>query len=930
MVVDPGDERQSKPKVRVTSPLPPKAKNSVRREDPEQPRDALEDGEPASTKLVARTPTTKAPKTTLRPGDPERGVTSAEDDEPAVAKKTAHTPGVPTRKRIIQSGDPERAQSSLEDDGPALAAKAAHVPGVPVPKGALQSADPELRQTSPQDGETAPTEIVALAPAVSERGKAVQPSDPEQARARPADEENGSGIAPEHQVPAPSAAAPAVLADAPRFYSGEGLDSDAAEVVGARTTALGPADNKEAAPQPDNSAEIAQLDSKPDEGGAKAQDGQKTPGAVDPGKRVAELMEEIKRNNEILRRLSAEASDTTVHGPRGEDSGLRVRDPRAARTIEALLKDAPLGSVSGTVTDAAGRQLVPARVRVTDITETCLQAPLAEGFWCPGRFSVPVVGGPVRVEISRGRFHSTFVQGLQVKPGTAASLPPAAIGQPAALNFAARGWYLADLDMGLERAPGERPVWLGKTPDLDTLVLAAQAEGVRILGVPLPWGESDATSEIAALAAASKDVLLLPVFPGPRHAFYGCGMGLGMKSWEGLPREIAAPETPLREAFEGIRARDGLAVYKDLGGGKLVDIRRDVFSLFPRLEKTGFYPQGSRRARLYAANELPYDTVAGPAYDVIALDGTAVAEQLWFNLLSQDYAVSAIGAGGGSLEGGRLPYGQTFVAVDGELTRDKVIAAIREGRTAVSFGPAVFCRILERDKGPGSELSADGRRLTLQIQAYSSMSQDLQLDKIEVLRNGEVVHSQAASEGETQISNMCWTISEAASAWYVVRATERSNAPATGHKPGTAWTNAIRFRGPGYAPRAPAMSRITGTLRRGLTPVAGTVTAVVTGQPPRQVNADKNGNFKIELPVSGSLVFEAPGCEPLAQRVFEHPRVLRALGALQAEGDGLLRQQFEKASLFSAWRLLLADLEWDVTLLPSAATFFEAPQGELP
>ena len=188
-----------------------------------------------------------------------------------------------------------------------------------------------------------------------------------------------------------------------------------------------------------------------------------------------------------------------------------------------------------------------------------------------------------------------------------------------------------------------------------------------------------------------------------------------------------------------------------------------------------------------------------------------------------------------------------------------------------------------------------------------------------------MVHEQAASEGETQVNNMCWTVSETASAWYVVRVTERCNTPSAGHRPGTAWTNAIRFRGAGFLPPAPAVSRITGTLRRGLTPVAGTVTAVVPGQPARQVATDKSGSFKIELPASGSLVFEAPGCEPLAQRVFEHPRVLRALGALQAEQDGLLRQQFEKAGLFPAWRLLLADLEWDVTLLPSAEDVLEMP-----
>jgi len=459
-------------------------------------------------------------------------------------------------------------------------------------------------------------------------------------------------------------------------------------------------------------------------------------------------------------------------------------------------------------------------------------------------------------------------------------------------------------------------------------VLAAQAEGVQVLGVPVPWGESNSEAAVEALADASNEVLLLPVFPGPRHAFYGCGMGLGMKSWAGLPREVADPQVPLREAFEEVHARGGLVVYKDLNGGKKVDIRHDIFSLFPGLERTGFYPQDSSVARLYAANELPYDTVTGPAYDALALDGSAAAERLWFNLLNQGYTISVIGSGGGSLEGGRLPYGQTFISVAGPLSRGKVLEAIRQGCTAVSFGPAVFCRILERDKGPGSVLPADGRRLTLQIQAYSGMSPGLQLGKVEIIRNGEVVHEQAASEGESQIENLCWTVGETVSAWYVIRVTERCNTPASGCKPGRAWTNAIYFRGAGFAPLAPATSRVTGTLRRGLTPVAGTVTAVVPGQAAHQVAADKNGSFRIELPASGSLVFEAPGCEPLGQRVFAHPRVMRALGALQAERDGLLREELAGASLFPAWRLLLTDLEWDVALLPSAEKLLEEPKAE--
>jgi hypothetical protein len=231
-------------------------------------------------------------------------------------------------------------------------------------------------------------------------------------------------------------------------------------------------------------------------------------------------------------------------------------------------------------------------VRVTDISETSIQAPLSEGFWCAGNFSVQALSGAAKIEVSRGRFYPLFIKGVQIKPNGATPFE-AAMSRPAALNFSAQGWHLADLDMGLRVRPGERAVWLGRPPGLQDLVLAAQAEGVRILGVPLPWGERSSIEEVEEVAAASREVLLLPVFPGPRHPLYGCGLGLAMSSWDGLPREIGAPEVPLREGFEEIRARGGLGVFTGLNGGQKADIRQDILPLFPQLAKSDFYPPGS-------------------------------------------------------------------------------------------------------------------------------------------------------------------------------------------------------------------------------------------------------------------------------------------------------------------------------------------------
>lgn len=875
---------------------------------------------------------------------------------PLVVPREERAPrGAYVTKGVSRPGDPEWVRGSPDDTEPAPQEQGPAQRGAPKRDPRTRPGDPEEQRVLPDDPAPAPGAQTAPRPPTGGTFLSRRPGDPELARPVPVAVEAEPEPAMAQTDSASNRATETRAGDAPRFVSGAGLDEEAAEIVAdlalsehkAAASAEAAEPGKEVVPPEDRATarrspgvppgrEVHGRDAHATELGAVSGETAGTedkrgkrplepPQPVDLEKKFQELIEQVRRNNERLRQAAGAARDTTVHGLTAEGTGVRVRDPRAARFLETILRDTPLGTVAGTITDATGTRPLPARVRVMDITDTSLEAPLPEGFWCAGRFNTQVVSGPVRVEVSRGRFYPSFVKGMQVKAHAVTPFA-AALARPAALNFAAQGWHLADLDLGLRAAPGERPVWLGEPPGLDALVLAAQGEGVQILGVPVPWGEASSEQGIEALAAASSEVLLLPVFPGPRHAFCGRGLGLGMRFWAGLPLEVGAPEVPLRDTFEELRARGGLVAFSELNGSQRVDIRRDILSLFPRLEKSGFYPQDSGTARLYAANELPFDTVTGPAYDVIALDGSPSAEHLWFNLLNQGYSLSVIGAGGGSLAGGRLPYGQTFIGVEGPLSRDKALAAIRQGHTGVSFGPAVFCKILERDKGPGSMLPADGRRLTLQVQAYSSMWQGMQLDRVEIIRNGELVHTQTAGEGETQVNNLCWPVSETSSAWYVVRVTERCNTPGASHKPGTAWTGALYFRGPGFAAPQPAVSRITGTLCAGLTPVAGTVTVVVPGQLARQVAADRNGRFKVELPASGSLVFEAPGCEPLAKRVFEHPRVQQALGALQSEREGPLRQQFEKASLFPAWRLLLADLEWNVSLLPAAATLFREPE----
>ena len=894
--------------------------------DPERARTGADD-DPVVIPRAQKSEVKSAPRK-IAGDDPEHiraDIVNVDTDDPPIPVPVQPL-AAPAAPRVLSVNDPERVRQYVERATPELDPPVAADPVPPTMKPLVASAPPAPRFDDPEqiaknpgvsDGDDSGPQIAYVAP--------VSPAAP--------------GI-----KPSPRQAQPLEKDETPRFVSGSGIDSNTEEAASekilaakrAKAEALlkkenAVADNaaaksRVAVPKPTDPVAVRKdgkdvkkaasnskpgaKDTKPVPPGEKGKEPQ-----VDPQQQFDETLEKIRESKEKMEALMAEkhAKDAAAAkaGNVPEDN-VRARDPRAKTALNALNSKIPLGAISGQVVDGSQKPIA-ARVKIIDQTNTTVNAPLPEGYFCAGQFNTRVISGPVRVEITHGRFSAACVKGIEVKPNAVTNIQVAST-RPNGLNFASKGWYLADLDVGMRLRPEERRLWLGNTPELKDLILAARAEDVHILGVPVPWGEAKDKKQLEALLSSQQDMLLLPVFPGPRHAFCGCGMGLGMKSYDNLPEEIASPETPLRESFDEIRSRGGVAVFKTPNGLRNADIRRDIVSLFPQLEKSNFYHGAIGNARLYAGAELPFDTITGPAYDALSFDGSDASERLWFNLISQGYRIGVIGASGGSLEGGQIPYGQTFIHTDGRPTVKKVLDAIRQGRTCVSFGPAVFCKVLERDMGPGSVLPADGRPLTLQLQAYASMPNGSQIDTIEIIRNNEVVSSQTANEGESQIDDFRFPIVETSSAWYVVRITEKYTLGTTTYKGGKAWTSPIYFKTADDIAPAPATSLVTGTLHFGLTPVAGTVTAVVPGLPSKQVSSDNNGRFSIKLPASGTLIFEAPGCEPLAKRVFEHPKIQQALGALQCERDGSLSEQFAKPSLLPAWALLVSELDWDVSL----------------
>lgn len=851
-----------------------------------------------------------APAPVERPAERrENTVTPAPKDGPGGEVVEIEPDPVPRPAGPPRPGDPEWFREFPDSSEPP-AIRTARRAGLRVPL----AGDPELPRAWPADENGLPAPL-----ALRIRRSGPRPGDPELPRVGwPADE--AVPVSPVRH-----AALPGAPADEPRFVIGEGLDEPDALPVPAqpvrRATAVKGAQAHE-----------RRTPLKPD-------GKEKLP--ADPEERFKDLLTKVHAQKEEWERRREESETRAQAREKARPDGanaeeadwVRSRSPRAAEALKAFFENRPLGVLQGRILDPETRLPVPARVRVVDDSDTAASARIPDlGFWCDGTFSTPVLAGKVRVEIGGDRFRPTFVKGVDVRAGTA-TVVEALLGRPRILDFSRTGWYAADLDLALRAPRGSLPLWTGPPPELEDAALAARAEGVQVLGLVLPAdGERNTLPEAGLpeeLARCSRGVLLLPVFPGPQHAFCGSAQGVGMRTWAGLPVCLSDPRQGLRDAFEQIRECGGLAVYAELAGRRSIVPARDVLPVFPRLSKDGFLLPSDASALLYAPAELPFASVAGPAYDALAFDGSEAAQALWFNLLDEGYAVPALGSGGGSLEGGQAPFARTFVRLDGPVTAEGVVEACRKGRSMVSFGPAVFAEILERGKGPGERVPADGRPLTLVLRAFASMTVGARLEAVEIVRNGQVVHREQCAEGLTQLQDFRYPLTERQDAWYVVRASERVGKD--GARQRRAWTNPLYFDTPGRTPPAPAVTRLRGTLRRaGGTPLSGTLVVLEPGQERREARIGADGCFDVKLSAAGAAIFVAPGCEPVVRRPFESPRVQKALGALVAERNGTLREQLARRATFGLWRLLLSEWDGDVELHELAVRVPNGRAGEHP
>ena len=175
------------------------------------------------------------------------------------------------------------------------------------------------------------------------------------------------------------------------------------------------------------------------------------------------------------------------------------------------------------------------------------------------------------------------------------------------------------------------------------------------------------------------------------------------------------------------------------------------------------------------AQELPFDTVAGPTYDTIDIlmqtherEVNRKGLALWFMLLNHGYRIAGTGSSDATFDnpGGGIPGAiRVYTRVDGPPVPERIAAAMKQGRNFVTSGPLVHFQLGSHEVGDIVSLTGP-QKFQARVQAWASGEAGERLSRVELIRNGEVVRRFDTGDPAFETS---FEIREAETAWYLVR-----------------------------------------------------------------------------------------------------------------------------------------------------------------
>lgn len=426
--------------------------------------------------------------------------------------------------------------------------------------------------------------------------------------------------------------------------------------------------------------------------------------------------------------------------------------------------------------------------------------------WANGKLTITLPAGATEVVVSRPFHHRPFRTTTTI---TADRITEVTAALEPVVDLHARGWYGGDTHVHIVH--GERDFAV----DLNHVAPIARAEGQDWCAFGQEWTSTQeqqpTPDELTALCRANSDADFLcawgmenpkghmghmATFPLATSTSFTAATG-PTDYHDFMPGK---PRTGLlhHEIMRGLRARGSLAAYTH-----------------PTREYGGTPESIGNIAR-----ELPFDVLADPAcieaFDVFCDQPRHAAdEQLAYFLLNRGlrFAICGFTDVCYDRKNGRERPGDTRTYVylgkqNTVLSMTSIVAAVRARRTFATTGPLIDFTI--DGERPGSVLTASNKARTCRIGAWLALDYDdpqqvVQLDSVEVLRNGVRWKHFTRSEG-ANLAQVEFTLEEASDAWYLVRA--------FGPNPQrhVAITSPIWFETAGYRPPTGVESQVSGTV----------------------------------------------------------------------------------------------------------------------
>jgi hypothetical protein len=451
----------------------------------------------------------------------------------------------------------------------------------------------------------------------------------------------------------------------------------------------------------------------------------------------------------------------------------------AAPELEAWPSGSALLSLR--VTDAATGAQMPCTVTIRKSSGEVIvkSRSFLDGFRSDGTFRTTVPPGSTELIVSRGFDYVAAKKVLHLREGDSAEEAIALKRRSPLHNLK---WFCGDSHVHMFH--GERTVPV----DFPQVALAARAESLDYMCVAQLWDDADstpATLDGKCQSVSSPDMLLSWNMEMPKnyvrgdvtHCLGHC-WNLGMRGYDNQGHDVIQELTEMSGSdYEDQKSPtpnfESHALIHSVGG--IVAYTHPCRWWWGSWGGRGIYPIEKHKYVSNLAQELPFDTIAGPTYDCLDIlmqtkehEVNEHGQQLWFLLLNKGYRIAATASSDATFDNpGRGVPGavRVYTKIDDGLSVPALAKAVKAGRNFVTSGPLMSFSV--EGHLPGEAIRLDRTRLLkCNLCAWASGAFGEFLTRVELIRNGEVVGTmhldnhpiEFAHDFEVIANDNCWIV----------------------------------------------------------------------------------------------------------------------------------------------------------------------------